>query len=52
MPVMHAGYHLLMIAFGAVTGFACARLGRVAGWSVFWASIAMAVLFAPGVSGG
>lgn len=51
-PVLHAGYHLLMIAFGVVTGLACSRLGRVAGWTVLVASVAMAVLFAPGVSGG
>jgi len=50
--VLHIAYHLVMIAFGLVTGVASARLGRVAGWTVLWSSVAMMVLFAPGVSGG
>jgi hypothetical protein len=50
--VAHIAYHLAMIVFGLLTGAASARLGRVAGWTVLWASIAMAVLFAAGVSGG
>lgn len=48
----HIAYHVAMIVFGLLTGVAAARLGRVAGWTVLWASIAMAVLFAAGVSGG
>lgn len=48
----HMAYHLAMIVFGLLTGAAAARLGRVAGWTVLLASIAMAVLFAAGVSGG
>ncbi len=50
--LLHAVYHLVMIVFGLLTGAGCARLGRVAGWTVLIASVGMAVLFAPGVSGG
>lgn len=50
--LLHAGYHLVMLALGAITGIATAQLGRYAGWAVLLTSVGMALLFAPGVTGG
>lgn len=50
--LLHAGYHLVMVALGAITGIASAQLGRYAGWAVLLTSVGMAFLFAPGVTGG
>lgn len=49
--VLHASYHLGIGALGLLTGFGCARLGRVTGWCVLIASVGMALLWAPGVTG-
>ncbi len=49
---LHAAYHLVMVLLGFVTGLAAALLGRVAGWAVLLTSVAMALMFAPGVTGG
>ncbi|MCO5316577.1 MAG: cbb3-type cytochrome c oxidase subunit I [Solirubrobacterales bacterium] len=50
--LLHGAYHLVMIALGAITGIASAQLGRYAGWTVLLTSVGMALLFAPGVTGG
>jgi len=50
--LLHAGYHLVMVGLGAITGLACAQLGRYAGWTLLLMSVGMALLFAPGVTGG
>ena len=49
---LHAAYHLTMVLLGLATGLGAATLGRVAGWTVLCTSIMMALLFAPGVTGG
>ncbi len=49
---LHVAYHLVMVALGFITGLAAALLGRVAGWAVLLTSVAMALMFAPGVTGG
>lgn len=49
--VLHASYHLGIGALGLLTGLGCARLGRLAGWCVLIASVGMALLWAPGVTG-
>ncbi len=50
--LLHAGYHLVMLVLGAITGIASAQLGRYAGWTVLLTAVGMALLFAPGVTGG
>lgn len=50
--LVHVGYHLIMVVMGFITGLAASRLGRAAGWMVLLTSVGMAVLYAPGVTGG
>ena len=50
--VVHVGYHLIMVVLGLITGLGASRLGRTAGWVVLLTSVGMAVLYAPGVTGG
>lgn len=50
--LLHIAYHLVMVLLGLVTGLGTALLGRVAGWAVLLTSVAMALMFAPGVTGG
>ncbi len=50
--LVHVGYHLIMVVLGIITGLGAAALGRVAGWLVLLTSVGMAVLYAPGVTGG
>lgn len=50
--LLHIAYHLVMVALGLLTGLGTALLGRVAGWTVLLSSVAMALMFAPGVTGG
>ena len=49
---LHAAYHLVMLILGLLTGLGSAMLGRVAGWTVLLTSVGMALMFAPGVTGG
>lgn len=49
---LHIAYHLAMVLLGLVTGLGAALLGRGAGWMVLLTSVAMALMFAPGVTGG
>lgn len=49
---LHIAYHLVMVFLGLLTGLGTALLGRVAGWTVLLTSVAMALMFAPGVTGG
>lgn len=49
---LHVAYHLVMLVLGVITGLGSAMLGRVAGWSVLFTSVGMALLYAPGVTGG
>jgi hypothetical protein len=52
-PLLHGGYHLVFfLGLGAVTGFAAALLGRVAGWTLLVLSCGMGFLYAAGVLGG
>ena len=50
--LLHIAYHLAMALLGFATGLGAALLGRVAGWAVLGTSVAMALMFAPGVTGG
>lgn len=50
--ILHILYHLLMLLFGVLTGLGAAMLGRVVGWTVLFTSVGMALLYAPGVTGG
>ncbi len=50
--LVHVGYHLIMVLLGLITALGASVLGRVAGWLVLLTSIGMAVLYAPGVTGG
>lgn len=49
---LHIAYHLVMVILGFITGLGTTLLGRVAGWMVLLTSVAMALMFAPGVTGG
>jgi len=49
---LHAAFHLAMLVLGLATGLGSALLGRIAGWTVLLTSVGMALLFAPGVTGG
>lgn len=49
---LHIAYHLVILALGVITGLGAAMLGRVAGWAVLFTSVGMALLYAPGVTGG
>ena len=51
-PALHALYHVGVAALGFLTALGCARLTRVTGGLLLITSVGMAVLFAPGVSGG
>ncbi len=49
---LHASYHLFVVFLGLLTGLGAALLGRVAGWTILATAVGMALMFAPGVSGG
>jgi cytochrome c oxidase subunit 1 len=48
----HMLYHLAMVLLGFLAGFGCAGLGRVTGRLVALATVAMALMYAAGVTGG
>jgi hypothetical protein len=48
---LHTGYHMGIVVLGMVTGAAAARLGRVPGRLLFLTAVAMAAMYAGGVTG-
>lgn len=50
-PVLHAMYHVGIGLLGVLTGIGCARLGRVAGWFLLFASVSMGLVWAAGLTG-
>lgn len=47
--VLHSGYHLAVVAIGAVTGYALTAFDRFTAWLLFFMSASMGFLYAAGV---